>query len=174
MQIRPGAPADAAVFAELAAATFPLACPPHTTPDSIAEFISRNLSLENFEGYLADPDRVLFLALENDSAIGYAMLVLAEPTDPDVVRSVATHPTCELSKLYVRPGHHGAGVSAGLVAACVDAARAAGRAGIWLGVNQLNARANRFYEKSGFALMGTKRFLVGGSWEDDFVRELSF
>jgi RimJ/RimL family protein N-acetyltransferase len=56
----------------------------------------------------------------------------------------------------------------------VDAARAAGRAGIWLGVNQLNARANRFYERSGFALVGTKRFLVGGSWEDDFVRELSF
>jgi ribosomal protein S18 acetylase RimI-like enzyme len=38
-------------------------------------------------------------------------------------------------------------------------------------VNQENARANRFYEKSGFTLVGTKHFLVGDRLEDDFVRE---
>jgi RimJ/RimL family protein N-acetyltransferase len=38
-------------------------------------------------------------------------------------------------------------------------------------VNEENARANRFYEKNGFAKVGTKRFLVGERYEDDFVRE---
>ena len=50
-------------------------------------------------------------------------------------------------------------------------ARARGAAGVWLGVNEENARANRFYQKQGFALVGRKRFLVGDRWEDDFVRE---
>jgi ribosomal protein S18 acetylase RimI-like enzyme len=38
-------------------------------------------------------------------------------------------------------------------------------------VNQQNDRANRFYEKSGFAKVGTKRFKLGANWEEDFVRE---
>jgi ribosomal protein S18 acetylase RimI-like enzyme len=56
--------------------------------------------------------------------------------------------------------------------ASLESARDRGAQGIWLGVNQQNARANRFYEKSGFEKVGTKRFLVGGKLEDDFVREL--
>ena len=57
------------------------------------------------------------------------------------------------------------------MAASVDAVRARGFASVWLGVNQQNPRANRLYEKSGFVIVGTKKFLVGGKWEDDFVRE---
>ena len=52
-----------------------------------------------------------------------------------------------------------------------ESARGAGRAGMWLGVNQENERANAFYDKSGFARVGAKKFLVGENWEDDFVRE---
>lgn len=58
-----------------------------------------------------------------------------------------------------------------LVEETVTEARERGAAGVWLGVNQENARANRFYEKSGFARVGEKRFLVGDRFEDDFVRE---
>ena len=58
------------------------------------------------------------------------------------------------------------------MAASLEAARARGAVGIWLGVNEENVRANRFYEKSGFVRVGTKKFLVGERWEDDFVREL--
>jgi ribosomal protein S18 acetylase RimI-like enzyme len=172
MQVRAATPEDAAALSEVASATFALACPPHTTQAAIKDFIGKNFTVTNFEGYLADPQRSLFLALEDGEAIGYAMLVLSDTTDPDVVASITLRPTCELSKLYVRPAHHGAGVSTLLVAACVDAARAAGCAGMWLGVNGENLRANRFYEKSGFARVGSKKFLVGQRWEDDFVREL--
>jgi len=45
---------------------------------------------------------------------------------------------------------------------------------VWLGVNQQNGRANRFYEKHGFAIVGTKGFELGGRREDDFVRERVF
>jgi ribosomal protein S18 acetylase RimI-like enzyme len=171
MQIRLATTSDATILSEIASATFPLACPPHTTAAAIADFIANNFTVKNFDAYLADPDRVLFLAMEDETAIAYAMLVIREPTDPDVVASLTKHPTSELSKLYVRPGHHGAGVSAALVAACVEAATSAGCAAMWLGVNEENARANAFYEKSGFGRVGVKKFLVGENWEDDFVRE---
>jgi diamine N-acetyltransferase len=55
--------------------------------------------------------------------------------------------------------------------AAVAAGRARGALGMWLGVNQENVRANRFYQKNGFAQVGIKHFLVGDRLEDDFVRE---
>ena len=163
---------DAALLHSVAAETFPLACPPHTTPGAIAEFIAANLSQSAFAGYLADPQRELFLAQVGGVAAGYTMVVFGEPTDPDVAAAVIVRPTAELSKVYVREGHHGAGIAGGLVSVSVEAARARGALSIWLGVNQENVRANRFYEKQGFALVGTKRFLVGDRYEDDFVRAL--
>jgi ribosomal protein S18 acetylase RimI-like enzyme len=40
---------------------------------------------------------------------------------------------------------------------------------VWLGVNQKNQRAQRFYTKSGFEISGTRTFQVGAGREDDFV-----
>ena len=88
--------------------------------------------------------------------------------------SVVARPTAELSKLYVRESLHGQGMAPLLVESTLVVARARGALSTWLGVNQLNARANRFYEKTGFLRVGTKRFLVGEIYEDDFVRELRF
>ena len=38
--------------------------------------------------------------------------------------------------------------------------------------NQENARAQRFYGRHGFAVVGAKRFRVGDRDESDFVMEL--
>jgi ribosomal protein S18 acetylase RimI-like enzyme len=172
MTIRPATADDAAALHEVAAATFPLACPPHTTAEAIAAFIAENLSEAAFTRYLADPQRELFVSESDGVVNGYTMVVHAEPSDPDVAASVATRPTAELSKLYVREQAHGSGIAAALVEASVAAAAERGAASVWLGVNQENVRANRFYEKNGFALVGTKKFKVGDRFEDDFVRAL--
>ena len=176
---------DAETLHVVAAATFALACPPHVTPESVATFVADVLSVDCFHRYLADPARDLFLAEEQgedaagedagDVAVvvpaGYAMLVDGEPADPDVQAALRLRPTAELSKIYVLPGHHGAGVSRLLMEATLEAAARRGAAGVWLGVNQLNERAQRFYRKSGFEQVGTKRFLVGDRYEDDYVFE---
>lgn len=169
--IRRATPADARTLAEVAAATFSLACPPGTTEDNIALFIATSLSVERFEDYLHSPHHRLWLACEGAYAIGYAMSVHGEPSDPDIQRSVVHRPSVELSKIYVRDTHHGSGVAAGLMAQTIDEARQSGAASVWLGVNQNNVRANRFYDKHGFERRGTRQFQVGDSLEADYVRE---
>lgn len=163
--------ADAGRLAEVAAVTFPLACPPHTTDEAKAAFIAAHLSESSFAGYLADPARVLFVAEEGDALLGYTMLVAGEPTDADVAAALGIRPTVELSKCYVHPDAHGGGVAAALMRASLERAAADGAAGVWLGVNQENARAQAFYGKHGFARVGVKRFLVGDRYEDDYVYE---
>jgi ribosomal protein S18 acetylase RimI-like enzyme len=155
----------------LARETFALACPPHTTAEAIELFISTVLSVESFGRYLSDPARALFIAEAEGQAVGYAMVVLGEPSDPDAAAAVTARPTAELSKIYVVEGNHGQGIAPALLDASIDFAREAGARTLWLGVNQENERANRFYAKSGFVQVGTKRFLVGDRYENDFVRE---
>jgi len=183
IEIRRAGRADAASLAELAAETFPLACPPHATAASIAAFIAEHFTVARFAEYLADPARILLVAEDDDAPlagdalaprrmpVGYAMLVTGEPADPDVVAAVTARPTVELSKFYTRRTVHGTGVAAPLMAAGIGAAEATGAATMWLGVNEENARAIRFYGKHAFARVGTKRFRVGERLEHDLVLE---
>jgi len=165
---------DASELHDVAAATFALACPPGTRQEDIDAFIRDVFSARCFDGYIADPLREVLVAVLDDRIVGYTMLVDGEPRDADVAAAITARPTVELSKFYVLAGEHGAGVAPALMAATLESAAGHGGAGVWLGVNQENGRANRFYEKHGFVVVGTKRFLVGEEWHDDFTRELVF
>ncbi len=145
MRVRRADHADVEALAALAALTFPLACPPHTTDEAKAAFIAAHLSEASFRRYLDDPARVIFVAEGEGALAGYTMLVAGEPTDTDVAAAVTLRPTVELSKCYVHPGAHGAGVASALMEA--------------------------FYGKHGFTRVGVKRFLVGERYEDDYVYE---
>ena len=144
ISIRVAERADATALAELAAETFPLACPPSTTPEAIAAFITEHFTIERLAGHLEDADRVLLVAEEPDGRlVGYSMLIgreRGEPGDADAAAVVSERPAIELSKFYTRALAHGTGVVAGpLMAATLDAAAAAGAATAWLGVNEENA-----------------------------------
>jgi ribosomal protein S18 acetylase RimI-like enzyme len=190
--IRPATTGDAEALARLAAVTFPLACPPSTTADAIAWFLVEELSQVRFAGYLADPDCTLLVAEPDDVSgagialagsesvvatgglVGWSMLVATEggvPADADAAASVSARPAIELSKMYVHPVAHGAGIAGTLMAATLEAAAATGAAVAWLGVNEENARAIRFYEKQGFEVVGSKRFRLGDRLEHDYVLE---
>lgn len=172
--IQPAAAADAAALAELAAETFPLACPPHTTAASIAAFIAEHFTVARFDGYLADAGRTILVAVDGPRLVGYSMLITGEPGDADAAAAVTRRPVVELSKFYTRAVAHGTGVAGPLMSATLEAAATMGAASVWLGVNEENARALRFYEKHGFAKVGRKHFTVGGRVEDDWVLERPF
>ncbi len=161
--------ADLPELADVAARTFPLACPASVTAENIAAFVDENLSETRFRDYLADPDRVVLAAREDGRIVGYVMLIHGVPDDDDVQRAVTVRPALELSKMYVLPDSHGAGVSAALMTAALNSATELGAATVWLGVNQQNHRAQRFYIKYGFAISGTKIFRLGADIENDYV-----
>ncbi|ORA75789.1 GNAT family N-acetyltransferase [Mycobacterium heidelbergense] len=154
---------DADELAAVAARTFPLACPPSAAPGNIASFIAANLSAERFAEYLADPRHAIVTAAQGGRIIGYAMIIRGADDD-----------TAELSKMYLLPDHHGAGVSTALMDLALATAEEWGVRRVWLGVNQKNQRAQRFYAKNGFTVNGTRTFQVGTGRENDYVmvREL--
>lgn len=163
------AAAELPELADVAAKTFPLACPPSVSQENVAAFIDENLSEARFAEYLADPVRMLLTARQDGRMIGYAMLIRGVPDDDEVQRAVVLRPAVEISKMYVLPDSHGAGTSAALMSEAVIRAEELGAKCVWLGVNQLNRRAQRFYTKHGFSINGTKTFRLGTRVENDYV-----
>ncbi|WP_448071620.1 tRNA (guanosine(37)-N1)-methyltransferase TrmD [Georgenia yuyongxinii] len=184
--VRHGRVEDAVALADLAAATFPLACPPHMAAADVQSFIDDHLTSARFDAYLADAARYQVLTAQSaDGAlVGYTLTVLPlsadEPPYADDVAAVVTaRPAAELSKVYVLPEYQGAGVAWALLQATVTdlAVRVvdgAAPAVLWLGTNKANRRAQRSYRRAGFTVVGTRRFRVGDSLEEDLVmvREL--
>lgn len=156
---------DADRLAAVAAAT----CPPDLAASDIHALVGQALSADRFASYLADEAYTVLKATEGAAIVGYAVLVANDPTNPEVARAVTALPTLEVNKLYVRPEHHGA--ASALLTAALAHARDRGRAGAWLGVSRRNERAQRFYRKHGFDVVGTRTFQVGTRICDDYVMQ---
>lgn len=174
MQVRvnPATAADLVELAAVAAETFPLACSSSAAAEDIDAFIVATLSASRFGEYLADPDRVVLTATDADRIIGYTMLIRradSSGVDADVPPSVTPRPAVELSKMYVLPDWHGSGAAGLLMQAGIAWAEAGGAGAVWLGVNQGNQRAQRFYRKYDFDTVGERTFRLGANLEDDFV-----
>ena len=151
-------PSDAAELAEVAALTFPLACPPSVAAEDVAAFVDATLSPRRFAEYLTDENRRVLAVRDDGRIIGYAMLI--NPTGESAV---------ELSKFYLLPGHHGTGAATSLMEAALDWAGETGAQTIWLGVNRNNDRAQAFYRKRDFEVTGTRTFDVGSTTEHDLL-----
>jgi GNAT superfamily N-acetyltransferase len=170
---RHGVLGDEQVLHDLAARTFGLACPPGTAQTDIDAFIAAHLSVDSFSHYLGDPNRIIVLVSEDDQPVGYAMLIRDRISDPDVAAVVDETDAIELSKFYLAADRHGSGAAQALMAETLSTAERTGAKTCWLGVNQKNERAARFYAKHGFEVIGVKRFLVGSEWHDDHIRQLA-
>lgn len=162
MNARLATEADISAIADLAARTFALACPPSTPQADIDTHIRVQLSEQSFADLMAT---ATFFVIDAPVGVcGYAMLAADPPPVAGPWRNAA-----ELRRIYVDEHLHGQGLSEALMSACLHAAEVAGHDWIWLATNIQNRRARRFYEKSGFAVVGDRTFTVGGSVEHDYV-----
>jgi len=171
LTIDAASPDEVNALADLAAQTFPLACPPHMPADAVAGFIAEKLSAEAFAQYLDDPDCDVVTARSESRLAGYALAFHQVPP-PEIAGLIGPERAAYLSKLYVRPGSIGSGIGYALLERVRERAQQRGAARMWLGTNQKNTRSQAFYDRTGFERVGTRQFLVGGRLEDDFVYAL--
>lgn len=156
--------ADAAALSLVAGATFLQTFAGILEGADIVAHVARNSSADAFARYIAGGATATLAEAEAGGApIGYTLL-----TAPDLPVAPLTG-DIELKRIYVLAGAHGSGLGPALMARAIEDARAAGHARMLLGVYGENHRARRFYEKQGFAVVGTRRFLVGATLHDDLI-----
>lgn len=162
-EVREATPADAEAIARLAARTFPLACPDHTPPEAIAAHIADELNADRFRAHM-DSAEFLVVAGDGPDIRGYVMLT----TEPPPIETSWTEPL-EVRRIYVDAADHGSGIASALMRASLDVGVRDGHDWIWLGTNEQNLRAIRFYRKFGFEIVGQRTFRVADSVESDHV-----
>lgn len=164
-RLRRAAPADAAACALVAGATFLEAFAGMLAGADIIAHVARNSSAEAFGNWIGDSGSVVTLA---EAAAGAAPLGYTVLTTADL--PIAPRPRdIELKRIYALFPTHGSGLGPALMARAIDDAAALGHRRMLLGVYGGNARARRFYEKQGFAVAGTRKFLIGATWHDDLI-----
>ena len=162
--VRKANPNDAAPLAQLAERTFRDTFGSANTVPDMDLHCSTSYSAAIQAGEIADPQMLTLLSEENRQLVAFAQLRWGSA--PGCV--VAQAPG-EIQRLYVASDWHGKGVAHELMRACVEALQARGSDVVWLGVWERNPRAIAFYNKCGFADVGSKPFLVGSDLQTDRI-----
>lgn len=170
LSIRVAKATDSHELVPLAARTFPLACPPEMDQAAVQEFIRDELNDEVFRRWIADDDAYVLVATDGAMLVGYSVCIHGEiPTNAQLTQDLPPATTVMLSKFYVDPDFHGAGVSQKLMSHLLEHYLTTEHQWLWLGTNQANQRAISFYERLGFQQIGTREFNVGGTKAKDVV-----
>jgi len=159
---------DAKVLTELAYTTFwdAFAHHPKNAPDDLNHYMRQAFNVEQIAVELADDKNIFLIAEIGDDAAGYSKIII-DNIEPGIT---AEHPI-ELSRLYAHQKHLGQGVGQRLMDASFERARVEDRDVMWLGVWEYNPRAQRFYEKNGFRVVGSHVFLLGKDPQTDLLMQ---
>lgn len=168
INIRQAKSVDAKPLTDLAYTTFwdAFAHHPKNAPDDLAHYMRQAFSIEQITAELADSKSVFQIAEIDGRPAGYAKLIIGS-IEPGVT---ATRPI-ELSRLYSHQEYLGKGVGQNLMDACFEYARAIGHDVMWLGVWEYNPRAQRFYKKNGFQVVGKHTFQLGSDPQTDLLMQ---
>jgi len=165
-QIRAATVADAEMLTDLAARTFYDAFADMNTPQNMQAYMSKAFSLPQLTAELSDPQAKFLIAEVDGVAAGYAKL------SPGNVPASVTGPNpIELVRLYVDRKFLGSGIGNDLMQACMDEARNLGHRSIYLGVWEHNHRAQSFYFRWNFRVVGSHIFQMGDDPQMDWLME---
>ncbi|MGB7405039.1 MAG: GNAT family N-acetyltransferase [Pacificimonas sp.] len=157
--VRQAGERDGAALSLVARTTFHETFAGILTGKDIVQHCAENYAPDSFSkgtAWLAEEDR--------GAPVGYAFT-----TEPDLPEIETRSGDVEVKKIYVLSRWHGTGVGSALMAVAADKARRDGASRLLLGVYARNGRAIRFYQKSGFSIAGSRRFLVGDTYYDDVI-----
>ncbi len=159
---------DAELLTELARVTFWDAFHenPKNAPEDMAAYMAEAFSEEAVATELADPKNIFLLAEIGGEVAGYVKLTIGA-----IENGITAERPIELNRLYSHQRFLGKGVGQALMDECFAAARELGCDVMWLGVWEYNPRAQRFYEKNGFRVVGSHVFQLGSDPQTDLLMQ---
>jgi len=156
--------ADALMLAELGARTFYDSVAADNNPEDISVYLDASFGEEKQAAELAEFGAIFLIAEIDGIAVGYAQLRRGET--PDCVSGPGP---IELARIYASQAYLGLGVGHALMRACIDEAQRAGHQTMWLGVWERNVRAQGFYRKWNFSIVGEHIFQLGSDPQRDLL-----
>jgi diamine N-acetyltransferase len=147
-RIRSATPDDLTELTTLARQVFQQTYGAAIPPAILHTYLQTAFTPARFAAQLQAEPALLRLAVDGDRLAGYARLdrtpLPGAPPGPEVI---------ELAQLYLAEGWRGQGIGEALLEDACAIAQAERASSIWLCVWQQNERAQRFYQRHGFAVI---------------------
>lgn len=168
MKIRLATIKDAEMLTELAYKTFYDAFHDHpkNAPEDLKAYMNEAFDLETISNELRESDSLFLVAEIENEAVGYAKVMLGSTED-----GIKAENPIELNRLYAKQEYIGKGIGQKLMDECFRIAKDHKCDVMWLGVWEYNPRAKRFYEKQGFAKVGSHVFQLGSDPQIDILMQ---
>lgn len=167
--IRKALPADLNLLIDLGKSCFYEAFNEVTAPHDMAAYMNSTFQTSNIEKQLNGDQSLIFIAEIDSDPAGYVYFHPA--VRPDCVEDKTA---VKLERIYLRKRYYGLAVGDALMYTTIEEARSRGYRSVWLSSWELNDRANAFYNKWKFEVVGHQKFIVGNDVQNDFIlgREL--
>ena len=155
---------DAELLVELGKRAFYEAFAEQTAPEDMTAYLQTTFSIEKTTTQLNNKESLyLIIELQSDS-VGYAYLYPTRP--PECIKDPKA---IQLIRFYLLKKCYGLGVGNTLMQTCLDESYVRGYRSVWLSSWELNGRANAFYKRWHFKVIGRQKFKVGSDVQNDFI-----
>ena len=162
--VRKAGPSDAELIVELGKLSFYEAFSEKTAPEDMEMYLRSTFSFNETATQLNDINSLLFISEKESTPVGYAYLYPKRPPecikDPNAI---------QLIRFYLLKKYYGSGMGNVLMQHCLNEAHAEGYRSVWLSSWELNDRANAFYKKWQFEIVGRQKFKVGSDIQNDYI-----
>ncbi len=152
------------MLVELGKRAFYEAFDEQTAPEDMAAYLQATFSIDEIKTQLNNKDSLYLIIELQADPVGYAYLYPTRPPgcikDPKAI---------QLIRFYLLKKCYGLGVGNTLMQTCLDESHARGYRAVWLSSWELNGRANAFYKRWHFKVVGRQKFVVGSDVQDDFI-----
>ena len=155
---------DAKLLVELGKRAFYEAFAEQTAPADMAAYLQTTFFIDGIKTQLNNKDSLYLIIELQADPLGYAYLF---PTQPPAC--IKDPKAIQLIRFYLLKKCYGLGLGDSLMQACLDKAGARGYRTVWLSSWELNGRANAFYKRWHFNIVGQQKFVVGSDTQNDFV-----
>jgi len=158
---------DAELLVELGKRAFYEAFTEQTAPEDMTAYLQTTFSIEETKTQLNNKDSLyLIIELQADS-VGYAYLYPTRP--PGCIKDPKAF---QLIRFYLLKKCYGLGLGNILMQTCLDESHVRGYRSVWLSSWELNGRANAFYKRWQFKIVGRQKFMVGSDVQNDHIFSL--
>lgn len=164
IEIKKASESDAQILADLGRSTFIQTFAKDNSKEDIDLYIGQTFSAGIQLKEICNTSRWIHIAWSDNEPAGFLHLIKSKP-DPSVLGDIPI----EILRLYVESRWHGQGVGAALMDKSIELARAQGFKTMWLGVWEHNFRAQNFYKKYGYSVVGQHIFQLGSDAQTDLI-----
>ena len=168
-RIEQGAADDAAPLAAFASRAFIEMYGKENAPEHVRQYVARVFAPERVRKELSDPAYVFLLAKPVGAGRAKALLGYAKLCRNRTIDALDDPAPVQLERIYVDGSQQSSGLGGNLLDEAVRVARDAAFETIWLSVWEQNERAQRFYRRNGFEVVGKTCFVIGPEREEDLV-----